>query len=140
MSAERALPGEVIVGQVEPEPARTSGRPHRPPSPLSPEFVQELDAARRRVSVLEEANEAIHESLHRISRLSAFSEGLDRSASLDDVSDLLFEEVKGILPAKILMLALVEATGHEFRPHRVAPPEAAVAAAEEMRAQVASGM
>ncbi|HSB67706.1 MAG TPA: ATP-binding protein [Candidatus Methylomirabilis sp.] len=140
MSAEHAVPGEMILGQVEPEPARTSGRPHRAASPLSLEFVQELEAARRRVSVLEEANQAIHESLHRISRLSAFSEGLDRSASLGDVSDLLFEEVKGILPAKILMLALVEATGHEFRPHRVAPPEAAAAAAEEMRAQMAAGM
>ena len=140
MCAEERVRGEAYSGRTQPGLLDAPGRAGTAMPMLSPDFLHELDAARRRVSVLEEANQAIHDSLHRIGRLSAFSEGLDRSASLADVSDLLFEEIKGILPAKILMLALVEAAGREFRSYRVSPSEAAAVAEEELKAQVASGM
>jgi signal transduction histidine kinase len=107
---------------------------------LSAEFADELRAARRRVAVLEEANQAIRESIDRITRLSSFSEGLDRSVSIGEVADLLFEEVRGILPLENLLLALVDSTGQEFRPVKVDPAGIAALAAQELAAQVASGM
>ena len=107
---------------------------------LSPAFAEELRAARQRVSVLEEANRAIQESIDRITRLSSFSEGLDRSISAGEVADLLFEEVRGILPLENLLLALVDSTGQEFRPVKVDPATISALAAQELAAQVASGM
>ena len=107
---------------------------------LSPAFAEELRAARQRVSVLEEANRAIQESIDRITRLSSFSEGLDRSISAGEVADLLFEEVRGILPLENLLLALVDSTGQEFRPVKVDPAIISALAAQELAAQVASGM
>ncbi len=107
---------------------------------LSLEFFQELESARRRVAVLEEANRATQDSLRRIARLSEFSEGLDRSHSVEDVSELLFGEIRGILPAKVLMLAVVDRGGLEFQLVRVAPRSAEARAREELSAQIASGV
>jgi signal transduction histidine kinase len=99
-----------------------------------------LRAARRRVAILEEANQAIQESIDRITRLSSFSEGLDRSVSIDDVAELLFEEVRGILPQEALLLAVVDAQGQEFQVLKAQPAEIVGVAQEELEAQVASGM
>ena len=107
---------------------------------LSADFSEELRSARRRVNVLEEANRAIQESVDRITRLSVFSGQLDRSLTITDVGDLLFEELQTILPAEVMLLALVDPAEHSFRPFRVAPPAAAPAAQREMEAQIASGM
>ncbi len=121
-------------------PATRRGRGSREGSLLSVDFFQELDGARRRVAVLEEANRAIQDSLRRIVRLSEFSEGLDRSISVGDVVDLLFEEIRGILPTKALVMALVEPRGKEFCLYQVAPRTAEGRAREELHAQIASGV
>jgi signal transduction histidine kinase len=92
------------------------------------------------VAVLEEANHAIQESIDRITRLSTFSEGLDRSVSIDDVAELLFEEVRGILPQDVMLLAVVDAEGQEFHALRSHPAEIAEVAQKELDAQLASGM
>ncbi|MFB3819144.1 MAG: sensor histidine kinase [Candidatus Methylomirabilales bacterium] len=107
---------------------------------LSADFTDELQNARRRVAVLEEANRAIQESLDRITRLSAFSEGLDRSGSVEDVGCVLFEEMRGILPARAMLLALLDADGRAFRPLRAEPAEAEAAVREDLQAQAASGV
>jgi len=108
---------------------------------LSPEFLQELEVARRRVDVLEEANRAIQGLVNRIGRLSAFSEGLERSGSPEEVADLLFEEVRGIFPVDLLLLSLVPEDGAPFAPFRTAcPPDAAAEARREFEAQAGLGM
>jgi len=107
---------------------------------LSAEFADELRNARRRVTVLEEANQAIQESMDRLTSLSSFSEGLDRSVTAADVAELLFEEVRGILPQEVMLLALLNAEGYEFRPVKTAPVELAGVASQELEAQIASGM
>ena len=107
---------------------------------LSADFSEELRSARRRVNVLEEANRAIQESVDRITRLSVFSGQLDRSLTITDVGDLLFEELQKILPAEVMLLALVDPVEQSFRPFRVAPAAEAPAAQREMEAQIASGM
>ncbi len=106
---------------------------------LSGELAEELQRARRRVALLERANAAIQESLDRITRLSAFTEGLDRSGSVEDVGRVLFEEMRSILPARLMLLALQEADG-TFRALCAEPPEADAAVREELAAQAASGM
>jgi signal transduction histidine kinase/transcriptional regulator with XRE-family HTH domain len=107
---------------------------------LSADFADELRAARRRVSILEEANRAIQDSIDRITRLATFSQGLDRSVSIEDVAGLLFEEVRGILPQEVMLLALVDAAGHEFRPVSAEPADMAAPGRRELEAQCASGM
>lgn len=107
---------------------------------LSQAFGQELLSARQRVAVLEEANRSVQDSLDRITRLSAFSEGLDHSAGLDDVSALLFEEVHAILPVDALLMDLVDREGREFHPAYTSPDPRAAEARAALEAQVASGV
>jgi signal transduction histidine kinase len=107
---------------------------------LSAEFVEELQGAQRRVAVLEEANRAIRDSMDRMARLSSFSEGLDRIVNLEDVADLLFGEMRGILPVTFLLLAVTDPADPPYRAVRVEPAEAAAEAAGEMAAQIRSGM
>jgi signal transduction histidine kinase len=107
---------------------------------LSDDFSDELQAARRRVAVLEEANRAIQESLDRITRLSRFSEGLERSLNIADVGELLFEEVREILPCEVMLLALVDRANQAFQPVKVDPATATATAQLEMEAQIASGL
>ena len=108
---------------------------------VSPEFLCELESARRRLGALEEANRAIQGLVHRIGCLSAFSEGLERSNSPDEVADLLFEEARGIFPSEVLLLALQASGDMMFQPFRlVGPPGAAGAAHQEFELQVGAGM
>jgi signal transduction histidine kinase len=107
---------------------------------LSAGFVEELQAARRRVSVLEEANRAIQESVDRITRLAGFAQGLDRSVNIEDISALVFEEVRGILPQDVMLLALVNPDGQDFRPVAGEPADRMAGLHRELDAQCASGM
>ena len=120
------------------------GGPHARGAALAPllsaDFADELRAARRRVSVLEEANRAIQESIDRITRLASFAQGLDRSLSIGEITRLLFEEVRGILPQEAMLLALVDGEAQEFRLVGAEPADRAAEARREMEAQCASGM
>jgi GAF domain-containing protein/anti-sigma regulatory factor (Ser/Thr protein kinase) len=108
---------------------------------ISPEFLHELESARRRLDVLEEANRAIQGLVDRIGCLSAFSEGLERSGSPDEVADLLFEEVQSIVPSEVLLLALQANGDKTFQPLRLmAPPASAGAVQQELEAQLGAGM
>ena len=107
---------------------------------LSAEFLEELQSAQRRVAVLEEANRAIHESMERVTRLSRFSEGLDRIGSLEDVADLLFAEMRGILPVECQVLAALGPADPEYRAVRVEPAALEDSAAQEMALQIDAGM
>jgi signal transduction histidine kinase len=107
---------------------------------IGQEFVDELKTARRRVAVLEEMNRAIQDAVDRVARLSAFSEGLDRTTDIRDVGRLLFEEMQGILPAELLLLALAQTADQGFVASGVTPEGASEAALREMEAQVASGV
>jgi signal transduction histidine kinase len=107
---------------------------------IGQEFVEELKTARRRVAVLEEMNKAIQDAVDRVARLSAFSEGLDRSTDIGDVGRLLFEEMRGILPSEVLLLALAKTADQGFEAAGVTPPESTEAALREMEAQTASGV
>ena len=132
--------GRVRNGRPDGGQGGSNGRMSSVVPTLSAEFSDELRAARRRVAVLEEANRAIQESMDRITRLSSFSEGLDRSVSIDDVAELLFEEVRGILPLEGMLLAVVDADGQEFHALKTDPPAGAPIAHQEFNAQLAAGM
>ena len=107
---------------------------------LSADFFRELEASRHRVSILEEANRAVHHLLDRIARLSAFAEGLGQRESVADVADLLFAEVQEILPVDCMAVALQDPASGTLRLACVAPPDATEAARREVEAQGASGV
>jgi len=48
--------------------------------------------------------------------------------------------VRGILPQEVMLLALLNAEGYEFRPVKTVPAELAGLASQELEAQIASGM
>jgi signal transduction histidine kinase len=104
------------------------------------EFTAELRGARRRVAVLEEMNQAIRELVDRIARLSAFSEGLDRSVAVEDVTRVFFEEMIGILPATVMGLTILDRNDQTFRMTQVLPADRTLALDRELAAQVGSGV
>ncbi len=114
------------------------------PPPLAPtlstDFLDELQSAQRRVAVLEEANRAIQESMERVTRLSRFSEGLDRIAGVEDVADLLFVEMRGILPVTWQLLATRGPADAVYRIIQLEPNGCAAEAEQEMAAQIGAGM
>jgi GAF domain-containing protein len=108
---------------------------------VSPDFLRELDNARRRLDVLEEANRAIQGLVDRIGCLSAYSEGLERCGSPEEVADLLLEEAQSIVPSEMLLLALQANGDGGFQPFRlVGPPASAPTLRQEFEAQHAAGM
>ena len=106
-----------------------------------PEYLRELEDARRRLDVLEEGNRAFQGLVHRIGCLSAFSEGLGRSGSPEEVADLLFEEVRGIIPVEVALLALQGDGDGSIQPFRtLGPADAAEPAQRELEAQLIAGL
>lgn len=106
---------------------------------LPPDFLQELEAARRRVTVLEDANRAVECFLDRIARLSTFSQELGERSSVAEVCDLLFDEMRGVFPGGIMILALQDSDAQGFHVARVSPASVAEQAPEELEAQVSAG-
>lgn len=107
---------------------------------LTPDFLQELEAARRRVAVLEDANRAVEYFLDRIARLSTFSQELGERSSVAEVCELLFDEMQGVFPGGIMILALQDRDAQGFHIARVSPASVAEQAPEELEAQVSAGM